>query len=284
MLLCRREKAVKIKVEPFRMARQVGHACSGNQDGVQVNITGTFRCISTFVSCGKSGPFGTFVSQACQFWTSHTMTEQAHIAAAYVFEFSKIQHEWIRLRMLANLMNVHDDLANAVATGLCVNDMPDASAPARDPVDLDAYDALYIIRDALNIIRNAPDSFAGRELDVFLCTGADASLLTTLEDAFGEEGAMVIAPHIEGAQDGSVANFHLMQKMRRLPLDHAARLAKMANGHPCPSCPFLIMCAVSIPSNVADAEPNDLNPIIGLVRLFTPRWSCSRMLFRYFDR
>ncbi len=64
---------------------------------------------------------------------------------------------------------------------------------------------------------------------------------------------------------------------------HAARLAKMSNGHPRPSCPFLIMCAVSIPFKVATADPSDVKPIIGRVRRFTPQWSRSTMLLRYFD-
>ncbi len=64
---------------------------------------------------------------------------------------------------------------------------------------------------------------------------------------------------------------------------HAARLSKMSNGHPRPSYPFLIRCAVSIPLKVATADPSDLKPIIGRVRRFTPRWSCLTMLLRYFD-
>lgn len=38
-----------------------------------------------------------------------------------------------------------------------------------------------------------------------------------------------------------------------------------------------------MPSRVRAAESNDLKPIIGLVRRLMKRWSCSIMLFRYFD-
>ena len=84
--------------------------------------------------------------------------EQDHIADAYTFELSKCEHEKIRLRMLSHLMNVHDDLADAVAKGLGVEDMPDPAKPAREPItDLPAS-------DALSILKNGPDSFAGRKL------------------------------------------------------------------------------------------------------------------------
>ena len=49
------------------------------------------------------------------------------------------------------------------------------------------------------------------------------------------------------------------------------------------NCPFLIMCIVSIPEISFWALQNDLKPIMGFVIRFTARWSCSMLLFRYFD-
>jgi len=142
----------------------------------------------------RSDTFSDHYSQARQFWISQTPTEQDHIVSAYVFELSKVEHERIRLRMLSNLMNVHDDLAQNVAEGLGIKDMPDAATPARATIDLPAS-------DALSILKNGPDSFSGRKLGIFISEGADAKLFAELEDAFKEEGAMVevIAPHIAGA-------------------------------------------------------------------------------------
>jgi catalase len=150
----------------------------------------------------RSETFADHYSQARQFWISQTETEQRHIAAGYTFELSKCQHERIRLRMLSHLMNVHDDLADAVATGLGVTQMPEAAAPARAPItDLPAS-------DALSILKNGPKSFAGRKLGLYVSDGADADLITKLEKAFKGEGASVaiVAPHIAGAtlSDGSV--------------------------------------------------------------------------------
>ncbi len=150
----------------------------------------------------RSETFADHYSQARQFWISQTETEQRHIAAAYTFELSKCQHEKIRLRMLSHLMNVHDDLAEMVAKGLGVTQMPEAAKPARDPItDLPPS-------DALSILKNGPDSFAGRKLGLFIAEGADADMVKALEDAFKAEGAMVaiVAPHVSGAKlsDGSM--------------------------------------------------------------------------------
>ena len=150
----------------------------------------------------RSETFADHYSQARQFWISQTKTEQNHIAAGYTFELSKCEHERIRLRMLSHLMNVHDDLANAVAKGLGVTEMPDPATPARKPItDLPAS-------DALSILKNGPDSFAGRKLGLFLSDGADAELVSQIEESFKSAGAKVaiIAPHIAGVtlSDGSV--------------------------------------------------------------------------------
>jgi catalase len=150
----------------------------------------------------RSETFADHYSQARQFYISQTKTEQDHIAAAYTFELSKCEHEKIRLRMLSHLMNVHDELANAVAKGLGVSDMPDAATPARKPItDLPAS-------DALSILKNGPESFGGRKLGLYITDGADADLIDKIETAFTDAGATVaiIAPHISGAKlsDGTM--------------------------------------------------------------------------------
>ncbi|MFG6560527.1 catalase [Sulfitobacter sp. 1A15299] len=149
----------------------------------------------------RSETFADHYSQARQFYISQTEIEQQHIAAAYTFELSKCQEERIRLRMLSHLMNVHDDLAKQVAEGLGVTEMPEPAKPAREPItDLPPS-------DALSILKNAPNTFAGRKLGLFLTEGADASVVEALEKAFADEGAMVaiVTPHIQGVtlSDGS---------------------------------------------------------------------------------
>jgi len=47
--------------------------------------------------------------------------------------------------------------------------------------------------------------------------------------------------------------------------------------------PLRIMCMSSMPAMVDAADRNDLKPSIGRTTRLTERWSCSTMLFRYFD-
>src|SRR3546814_21154085 len=73
-------------------------------------------------------------SQARQFYISQTEVERGHIAAALTFELSKVETPAIRAPMVSHLLNIDKDLANKVATGLRLKDMPsppDAARPTR---------------------------------------------------------------------------------------------------------------------------------------------------------
>ncbi|WP_339638380.1 catalase, partial [uncultured Sulfitobacter sp.] len=177
----------------------------GDDGGPRENPEIGFKSYPEEVSGAKqrvrSETFADHYSQARQFYISQTKIEQQHIAAAYTFELSKCQEERIRLRMLSHLMNVHDDLAKQVAEGLGVTEMPEPAKPAREPItDLPPS-------DALSILKNPPNTFAGRKLGLFLTEGADASIVEALEKTFADEGAMVaiVTPHIQGVtlSDGS---------------------------------------------------------------------------------
>ncbi|MBV8950266.1 MAG: catalase, partial [Actinobacteria bacterium] len=138
--------------------------------------------------------FADHYSQARQFYVSQTPVEQKHIADAFVFELSKVETPAIRRRMVANLCNVDEGLATAVADGLGFRTLPQRSVPARAPIsDLPAS-------PALSILRNPPDSFVGRKIGVLVTDGADATLIAALRDAVDAEGAMLefVAPKIEG--------------------------------------------------------------------------------------
>lgn len=169
---------------------------SGPRENPELGFTSYPEQVEGTKQRTRSEAFADHYSQARQFWISQTETEQRHIAAGYTFELSKCQHEKIRLRMLSHLMNVHDDLAHMVAKGLGVTQMPVAATPARPPVtDLAPS-------DALSILKNGPNSFAGRKLGLFLADGADADQVKALERAFNAEGATVaiVALHIQGVQ------------------------------------------------------------------------------------
>ena len=145
--------------------------------------------------------FADHFSQARQFYVSQTEVEQAHIGDAFVFELSKCERPDIRSRMVAGLRNVDEDLARYVADGLGLEELPEATAAARRPIQDLAPSP------ALSIVKNGPDSLAGRKVGILVSDGADAEILEALLTAAEEEGVTVelIAPTVGGIQasDGS---------------------------------------------------------------------------------
>jgi catalase len=149
----------------------------------------------------RAASFADHYSQARQFYISQTDIERAHIAEAFTFELSKCEREAIRLRMVAGLRNVDEDLAVTVAEGLGLGEMPAAVSAAKQPrADLPAS-------PALSILGRGPDRFAGRKIGVLVTNGADSQTLAALRDAASAEQAVteIIAPAVGGvdASDGT---------------------------------------------------------------------------------
>ena len=148
----------------------------------------------------RSETFADHYSQARQFYLSQTEVEQGHIAAAFTFELSKVETPAIRARMVSHLRNVDEDLAQSVADGLRLKEMPDAADPAMPVKELEQS-------PKLSILLNGPESFAGRKIGVLVTDGVDASVLEELKSEAENEGAMVeiVAPMVGGveASDGS---------------------------------------------------------------------------------
>lgn len=138
--------------------------------------------------------FADHYSQARQFFISQTPIEQKHIGDALVFELSKCEREDIRSRVVSHLIHIDRGLAATVANGLGL-EMPKAAVAAVD-VRADLPPS-----DALSILKNGPDSFAGRKLGILITDGADAGLFNALVAAVEKEKAVfeVIAPKIGGA-------------------------------------------------------------------------------------
>jgi catalase len=74
---------------------------------------------------GKPERFADHYTQATLFWNSQTPIERQHIINAFRFELSRVQTPAVRERMVSGLRNVADELAEAVAAGLGIADMPD---------------------------------------------------------------------------------------------------------------------------------------------------------------
>jgi catalase len=149
----------------------------------------------------RAEAFADHYSQARQFYISQTLIEQAHIASAFTFELSKCERLEIRARMVSHLLNIDGDLAQKVARGLRLKEMPkpaDAAQPTRGDLKPSP---------ALSIMLNGPKTFAGRRVGALVTDGVDGELLNALEAALQKEGAQlkIVAPMVGGvkASDGS---------------------------------------------------------------------------------
>ncbi len=140
--------------------------------------------------------FADHYNQARQFYVSQTPLERQHIAAALVFELSKVETRAIRSRVVAHLLNIDDKLAMNVAEGLRLDDLPPAATRIVPPrTDLPESPPLSILRSRLK-------TFTGRKLGALVTDGVDASFLRQLETEFNEQGAVMelIAPAIGGVK------------------------------------------------------------------------------------
>jgi catalase len=137
--------------------------------------------------------FADHYSQARLFWRSLTPSEQAHCASSFVFELSKVALEQPPARMVANLRNVDEGLAQRVATGLGIG-LPKKARAAREPIDLDPS-------DALSIHKNMKATLEGRAVGVLFADGSDGGLIRRVRSAVESAGGRVvlIAPKIGGA-------------------------------------------------------------------------------------
>ena len=150
----------------------------------------------------RSETFADHYSQARQFYVSQTPVEQTHMANALTFELSKCDRMDIRKRMVGHLRHIDEGLAQEVADGIGLTELPDKVPAARDPItDLPES-------PALSIVKNGPGRFKGRKLGIYIAEGGDAGVVKALKEATESAGGMVeiVAPHVAGAKlsDGNM--------------------------------------------------------------------------------
>ena len=149
----------------------------------------------------RAESFADHYSQARQFYRSQSKYEQAHIASALVFELSKVGHLHIRAAMVGHLRHIEEDLAQRVATGLALKNMPDAPVAAAPVLELDPS-------PALQIIGKMKDTLEGRAIGILVADGSDGAAIKKISKAATAAGATVkiVAPKVGGAKlaDGSM--------------------------------------------------------------------------------
>jgi catalase len=144
----------------------------------------------------RSESFSDHYSQARQFYISQTPVEQLHLINAIVFELSKVQTPEIRLRVISQLLNIEKELAQKVADGLGLEELPQPAKTSH------LADKSLEKSAALSIILNGPKSFQGRKLGILVTDGANSEIVESLIKTFEEEKATVdiISLKVSGAK------------------------------------------------------------------------------------
>jgi catalase len=151
---------------------------------------------------GKPEKFAEHYQQATLFWESQSPPEQQHIIRAFRFELSKVQVSAIRQRVVAQLRNVAPALAQAVADGLGMDELPEPlplllKKPQKPEVTQSAPLSL--------LARPGVDGIRTRRVAIVLADGADTRLATALHDGLSAQGAV---PQFLAVKLGTIKGAH----------------------------------------------------------------------------
>jgi catalase len=145
---------------------------------------------------GKPELFADHYSQARLFWISQAPAEQAHIAAAFRFELTRVQTPAVRERMVAGLANVSPVLAAAVAQGLGID------VPAPLPLATDRPIPEYDPSPALSLLsRPGETGIHTRKVAILVAPGVDGAGVRAIYASLLADGAV---PRLVGSQLGQV--------------------------------------------------------------------------------
>jgi catalase len=146
---------------------------------------------------GKPEKFAEHYQQAQLFFASLTPTEQAHVAAAFRFELSKVTVPAIRERMVASLLNVSEALAATVAKGLGFE------LPAPMPRALPNPPAPELSRSAALSLFALPGDggIATRKIAILVADGIESEAVAELLGELTDAGAV---PRLLGVRLGTV--------------------------------------------------------------------------------
>jgi len=143
----------------------------------------------------KPEKFADHYTQARLFYASQTLTEQAHIAAAFRFELSKVMVPAVRLRMVSLLRNVSETLARSVAQGLGIETLPQAMSPAL----LQPAEPERTTSPALSLTaRPGQTGLRARTVAILAADGMQGDSAVAVYQALAQEGAVpsFVAPRL----------------------------------------------------------------------------------------
>ncbi len=169
-------------------------------------VTTGFRSFAQPTDPGQIGrlraeSFADHYTQARMFLRSQTAFEQTHMVGALVFELSKVATADVRLRVVGHLRCIDDTLAQRVADGLGLAQLPPAAAARVAASDMPAS-------KALGIVANMKPTLQGRCVGLLVDEGSDAKQIKAVLDAVQRAHAVakIVAPKISGVKlsDGSL--------------------------------------------------------------------------------
>jgi catalase len=143
---------------------------------------------------GAPEKFAEHYAQATLFFESQTPTEQAHIAAAFRFELSKVTVPAIRERMVAGLVNASPALAAKVAEGL--------GMPVPDPLPRALPEPVtpeIATSPMLSLMARPGDGgIRTRKVAILVANGAEGTSIAAIQKALLDAGAVgrLVGPRI----------------------------------------------------------------------------------------
>ena len=149
----------------------------------------------------KPEKFADHYTQATLFFESQSPAEQAHIAAAFRFELSKVCVPAIRERVVSMLRNASEALAQHVANGLGMRALPDAMPKVlQNPEHLQRPEVL--VSPALSLLARPGDgTVKGRKIAILLANGSQGAFAIKVFDQLLELGA---TPRFIGPRIGEI--------------------------------------------------------------------------------
>jgi catalase len=146
-------------------------------------------------------------SQATLFYDSQSPPEQHHLIEALRFELGKVERPHIRQRMIGMLGFVSRDLAERVAAGFGLREIPQVAHPVNHHFPADADPELYESRSgrkpveasqALSMADTVKDTVKSRRVSILAADGVDAESLQAVRLTLLAQGALpvVVAPRL----------------------------------------------------------------------------------------
>ncbi len=136
---------------------------------------------------GKAERFADHYTQATLFWNSQTDTEKQHIINAFRFELSRVQTPAVRARMVSGLLNVARELAEPVAAGLGIRDLP---APMPKVLTKDITPEVSVSPALSLFARPGDGSIRTRRVAIVVADGCDGDAVTAIAARLTDEGAV----------------------------------------------------------------------------------------------